>query len=124
MENVGTGSKAASSDTLRLLLAVKESAMKATHVAEVCQVIQVNEDTYVCRELNSFNEVLCIALNDLQINENDVVLVLFTDTDYRSNLNRLKANKQLQKIDDRILHTRDSGIIIGIVYKESNNDNA
>ena len=117
MINSGTGNNVTNDDFLQVLLALKQNTMKATNVAEVCQVTGVTENKYSCKILSSGFDIECVSLKDLSVLEDDLVVVLFIDTDFRANARRIMDGKESQKIEQEVLHTRDCGIIIGVLYR-------
>ena len=117
MINSGTGNKVTNDDFLQVLLALKENIMKATGVAEVCQAVNVSDGVYSCKTISSGTNVECYPLQGLEVNIDDVVVVLFTDTDFRANLKRIKNGKETQAVKEGTLHAKDCGIIIGILYR-------
>ena len=116
-----TGNSTYSSDFLRVLLALKDNVMRDTNVAEICQVTQVNDtNDYVCVPLSDDKTKLyCCKLQDLNVQQDDVVLVIFTNTDNRLNLKRLKNNLRVQNITNKTLHSSEYGIIIGLVFRKT-----
>ena len=112
-----SGNKNVSSDFLRVLLALKSNVMKDLNVAELAIVNQIKNDTYYCSLINSSNITLnCIKLKNLQVQENDIVLVIFTNTDFRQNLKRIKSNqKTIDNVTNENLHNKSYAIIVGII---------
>lgn len=103
-------------------LAIIEASKKSISVAEVCVVKQIQNDSYKCEFLNnSALNIDCIKLQDLEVLEGDIVLVLFTDTDFRSNLKRKLKNGTLLEVTESN-HSKNYGIIIGIIKGDRNND--
>ena len=90
--------------------------MKDLNVAEVGQVTEIKGDNYTITSLNNPSiKLKCLKLKNLQINLKDIVLVLFTNSDFRLNLNKIKNNQVTQKIEDENLHSKNFGIIIGSI---------
>ena len=116
-----TGNNTYSSDFLRVLLTLKDNVMRDTNVAEICRITQVNDtNDYVCVPLsNNQTKLYCCKLENLNVQENDVVLVVFTNTDNRLNLKRLENNLEVQNITNKTLHSSEYGIIIGIVLSNA-----
>ena len=124
MINSGTGNRVTNDDFLQVLLALKKNIMNNTGVAEVAQIVNVKEDFYSCKILSTGMTVPGYSLKGLNVNVNDIIVLIFTDTDFRSNLKRIKKGQPSQEITQEVLHTKDCGIIIGILYKEDEqNDN-
>ena len=104
-----TGNSTYSSDFLRVLLALKDNVMRDTNVAEICQVTQVNDtNDYVCVPLSDDKTKLyCCKIQNLNVQQDDVVLVIFTNTDNRLNLKRLENNLRVQNITNKTLHSSE-----------------
>ena len=111
------GNEVYSSDFLKVLMALKTNIKKDLKVAEVARVVQINGEAFNCQLLSDSSTVSCAKLQNLEISTSDIVLILFTDTDFRSNLKRAKMNNVTQNVESE-LHTKNYGVIIGIIYKE------
>ena len=98
-----------------VLLALKDNVFASLHVAEICQITQVNSDgSYVCKRVGSSILYNCFALKNLSLHVDDVVLVLFTDHNYAENLIRLDNGLDLiGESQSQLFHTVNNGIIIG-----------
>ena len=119
MANNGTGNQTFDSDFLKVLLALKQNVMKSLNSSDVCSIETVNPDSYSCKSLGSGDMIECYALKDLVLTEKDIVVIIYPDYDFRSNLRRIKNNKELQYVNQESRHTKDCGIIIGVLYKEA-----
>ena len=112
------GNEYVGGDILRVLLALKENVMHDLHVADICTVISKTETeqytTYMCKSIcNSAITVEALALANLEIENDDMVLIVFCDKDIRMNYKKLKANKQIQNIDVNQRHSLSFGVIVG-----------
>lgn len=118
-----SGNKVVSSDFLRVLLALKQNTMRDNNVAEVAQVTNVTSDTLTCTLLSNANTyVNCIKLQNLDIKKDDIVLIVFTNKDFRQNLNRIKNNQKPIDNQAETLHSLSYGIVVGLVYRKSPED--
>ena len=116
---ISSGNNTISSDFLRVLMALKKNTMKDNNVAEVAKISSISSGKITCTLLsNSKTFIYCEALKDLDVQVNDVVLIIFTNTDFRQNLNRIKNNQQPIDNSNEILHSLNYGIIVGIVYRK------
>lgn len=106
-----------SSDFLKVLLALKANINKDLKVADVAKVIQISNDSVNCQIITDNTNVSCIALQNIALSIGDTVLILYTDSDFRTNLKRIKENQATQTVSSE-LHTKNYGVIVGIVYKE------
>ena len=107
---------------LSLLNVLKENVMFNTNVAEV-MIVKNKDSKYVyCSDINNDKNIYpCYTLNTLDVNEGDCVLVLFTNTDFRLNLEKIKNNEPLQNGNKRCEHKKDYAIIIGILFSNTTN---
>lgn len=109
-----TGNETVNSNFLNVLLALKENIMKDLKVAEIGIVKEIKNDLCYCYLLNSKStELICIKLNNLSLSQNDIVLIVFTNTDFRTNLNRLKNNQETIDYTNGQKHSYNFGVIIG-----------
>ena len=107
------------SDFLQVLLALKDNTMKDIHANDIAIVTQVNGSNYICTLMSDENVVFsCVASMGLDVATNDVVLVSFCDTEFRSNLKRFKQGQTLQVNDSTTLHSRAFGVITNIIYRK------
>lgn len=109
-----TGNKTDTPDFLKVLLTLKKNIMRDLNVAEVCKVLEVNNNVYTVVSINNNNlRLKCTKLSSLNPKKDDLVLVVFTNTDYRLNLS--KTNKPFQNLQEETLHSLNYGIITGSV---------
>ena len=107
---------------LDVLLTLKNDILQNTNVAEVCKVTSINSE-YINVELINDNttKLICVSLQNLNLSVNDIVLVVFTNTDYRINLLKIKSQSTTQNITQSTnLHSKSYGIIVGIIYSAQN----
>lgn len=110
------GNEVNSKDFLEILFALKNNIMKDLNVCEVAQIESISNDIYKCKILSTDEVITAIPLQNLQIVQNDVVVILFSNTDFRTNLKRIQ-NDNVAITDDTLnLHNKSFGIIIGILY--------
>lgn len=115
-----SGGKYVSSDFLKVLLALKKNVMKDTNVADVCIVNKVDDSIYCAPVNNSNVTIVCDKLNNLNVSQNDIVVVLYMNSDFRQNLKRFKQNQPLMNVNSEQMHSLNYGVIIGIIYKKEN----
>lgn len=72
-----------------------------------------SKNKYVCRSITTGGTVECRAVSNFQIGQNDIVVVLFIDRDYRANIDKALANQNIQAHDSALLHDESFGIIVG-----------
>lgn len=110
------GNEVNSKDFLEILFALKNNIMKDLNVCEVAQIESISSGIYKCKILSTDEVITAIPLQNLQIAQNDVVVILFSNTDFRTNLKRIQ-NDNVAITDDTLnLHNKSFGIIIGILY--------
>lgn len=110
--NYGSGNNTTQYDIISILLMVKSNIMKDTHVSDVA-IVKSTGDKLLCELLVTGETIECYCLSNLTVHEDDVVLLIFTDNDFRQNLFRLRNNQALQYTEGKSLHSRSCGIIIG-----------
>lgn len=112
-QNELTGNQTDNPDFLKVLLTLKANIMKDLNVCEICKVIDISKDNYIVNPINNTKEKLyCKTVTDSTINKGDLVLVIFTNSDYRLNLKKIKAGEKPQEVDQTDLHSRNYGVII------------
>lgn len=108
-----TGNKTDNPDFLKVLLTLKANIMKDLNVCEICKVVDISKDSYVVNPINNTKEKLyCKTITNSTINKGDLVLVIFTNSDYRLNLKKIKAGEKPQEVAQTDLHSRNYGVII------------
>lgn len=109
---------------LSVLLTLKENIMFNLNVAEVMVVERIDEDKVICHDINNDTHTwTCFKLKGLEVNEDDLVVVIFTNTDFRTNLKKVQNDSQTQNGNPECLHSKDCGIIIGILYQKGGEEN-
>ena len=116
--NEYTGNKTSKHTLVDVALITKQSTMKDTNVAEICKVLDINDKGIKVSSINFEEQLYCIALQNLDVQINDIVLVVYTNTDYRINLSRIKAGQSLQTLNNNTLHSKNFGVIIGLIYRK------
>lgn len=112
-----TGNESPSSSFLDVCLALKTNVMKSMNCAEIMQVTEVNVDYARCSALYNTNIVVeAYYPINFEIEKNDIVLVIFTDHDFRSNLIRIKQGQSLQTTESTEVHQKQYGIITTLIY--------
>lgn len=110
------GNEVNSKDFLEILFALKNNIMKDLNVCEVAQIESISSGIYKCKILSTDEIITAVPLQNLQIAQNDVVVILFSNTDFRTNLKRIQNDNIGITNDTLNLHNKSFGIIIGILY--------
>ena len=110
------GNEVNSKDFLEILFALKNNIMKDLNVCEVAQIESISNEIYKCKILSTDEVITAIPLQNLTISQNDVVVILFSNTDFRTNLKRIQHDNDGITDDTLNLHNKSFGIIIGILY--------
>lgn len=110
------GNEVNSKDFLEILFALKNNIMKDLNVCEVAQIESISNGIYKCKILSTDEVITAIPLQNLEIAQNDVVVILFSNTDFRTNLKRIQNDNAAITDDTLNLHNKSFGIIIGILY--------
>lgn len=122
------------SDFLRVLMALKTNIMKDINVCDIAIVKSISDEGVYCTMLNnSQTTVLAKVMSPLktesneetnttdttdsttepQLQVNDIVVVLYTNTDFRQNLAKLSAGEATYDVDSTTRHSKSFGVIIG-----------
>ena len=110
------GNEVNSKDFLEILFALKNNIMKDLNVCEVAQIESISNGIYKCKILSTDEIITAVPLQNLQIAQNDVVVILFSNTDFRTNLKRIQQDNIGITNDTLNLHNKSFGIIMGILY--------
>lgn len=110
------GNEVNSKDFLEILFALKNNIMKDLNVCEVAQIESISNEIYKCKILSTDEIITAIPLQNLEIAQNDVVVILFSNTDFRTNLKRIQHDNIGITNDTLNLHNKSFGIIMGILY--------
>lgn len=114
-----TGNKNLNDGFLDVLMALKKNTMKNIRVAEIGIVEDVI--SLKCSLLNNPSLFIqCAKLTSLELNKGDVVLIIFTDTDFRSNLKRVNDNLKPLEVTE-VNHSINYGVVIGIIKENKEN---
>lgn len=106
------GNRNQTNNLLDLLLALKENIMRDTSVADFGKVTKVSEDgKYICDLINTNETVVCISFG-ISASVDDVVLILFTDTDFRVNLKSIQQGRESSEVNTVHRHSKNYGVII------------
>lgn len=109
-----TGNKSLENDLLQVFLVAEKKTMKDLNVAEVAIVNKIDNNKYRCTLINNSKTVLdCYCMDGVNVQEKDVVVVLFTNTDFRTNFKRLLSEAEVQNIESKEYHSKNFAIIIG-----------
>lgn len=105
--------KVFSGDFLKVLLALKESIMKDIHCSELAVIKEVYDNNCNCSLLsNPEIKINAYKTKGTICRVGDIVLVAFSDNDFRSNLVKNNNKSKLQVIDSPIKHQLDYGVIV------------
>lgn len=102
-------------------IALKNNVMRNTHVAELVIVKSIGSTIKCSLLTNPAQTIECIALSGLDVKVDDVMLTIFTLSDFRTNLTKLKRNQSISKIEKQTLHSINHGVLIGLVYRKETN---
>lgn len=115
-----SGNKVNSGDLVTLLETFKSHMMREINVSEVGKVEKIENNKYYCKLINN-NEItiICTKAKSVKVEKDDIVLIIFADTDFRNNLNKISNDQLTQNINSSILHAKNYGIIISSFSQES-----
>lgn len=103
-----------------VLLKLRKSTIQAINVAELGQVIDIistpAQTLYKCELLNnSAITIVCDKIREVDITIGIRVVILFTDTDFRNNMLKIRSGGKSQSVISTELHSSMYGIIIGTI---------
>lgn len=108
-----------SSSFTDLIDALRNNIMRNTNVADLVQVIQVNDGTYKVQSITNTEVIIdCISLSGLTFQVNDIALILFTKNDFKANLTKIKNGQTITTTSNKTMHSKAYGILIGLVYRK------
>lgn len=102
----------------KVLDALKSNIMKNTHNSSLGIVREISNDTAYVEfipiiDKNNRTNTLCYNMCPFKLAVNDLVVVIFTDHDFRKNLRQYKNDSTLtQLITQDVLHSIEYGVII------------
>lgn len=107
---------------LQVLMALKDNVSRDLNVCNVAIVTQVyNDGTAMCQEFTESISFQAYYLKGMEqeLQQGDIVVVLYADKDFRSNLKNFKKGSSVfsQNSEFETLHTKANGIIVGILYR-------
>lgn len=120
-----TGNEVVSSDFLKVLLTLKDNIMKSTNVCMIGKVERIDNEKYVVSNINNSKlKISCSKVKNLTVEKDNIVVVLFTDEDNRTNLSRISKDTKTQDSNTTTLHSLDYGIIVAIITGQTIDINA
>ena len=115
------GNKSENSSFLDVCYALKNNVFRTLNVADVCVVREINGDSLRCEYITDCNtSIACIKLQsvNIRIKVNDVVLVVFTNNDFRASLNAFKAGQANTDSKTTLYHEKAYGVVVGLIYRK------
>lgn len=114
------GNNTENSSFLDVCFALKNNVFRTLNVADVCVVREINEESLRCEYITDSNtSIECVKLQGLDIKVSDVVLVIFTNNDFRASLNAFKAGQSNTNSKTTSYHEKTYGIVVGLIYRKS-----
>lgn len=101
--------------------ALKGNIMRTINVAELVTITAVDHEKsiYRCSILSHPEQICeCTKLQSLDVQLNDVMLVVFTSSDFRTNLLKVKNEQTITDIGTKTLHSKNYGVLVGLVYRK------
>lgn len=113
------GNATENSSFLDVCFALKNNVFRTLNVADVCVVREINGDILRCEYITDCKtNIECIKLQGLDIKVSDVVLVIFTNNDFRASLNVFKASQTNTDSKTTLYHEKAYGIVVGLIYRK------
>lgn len=99
---------------LDVFMTAKQNTMRDIHCSEIGKIVEKKSDyEYIVTLINNDKQrLICFNFCGSQLNLNDIVLIVFTDTDNRTNLDRILKEINTQNLETIDLHSLEYGIII------------
>lgn len=122
------GLNGTSSDFLKVLLALEAKTMRDLHVASIAKVVDATTEPYTCQLIPTFKDekeknIFAYCLEGITLENNDWVLILFTDRNFIRNLKQARLNQNISNIESQSeLHSQTYGIIIGKIKHTTSDD--
>lgn len=109
-------------DLVAIFQSIETKILRDCYVATLAYVTKVENNQVICtpfpiREGSSQAHIYAWNMANLEITRGDTVLVLFTDRDFRNNINKVDEN-HINQTSDNYLHQKDFGIVILKQYKQ------
>lgn len=112
------GNETENSSFLDVCFALKNNVFRTLNVADVCVVREINNGSFRCEYITNSNVTIeCTKLEGLDIKAGDVVLVVFTNNDFRASLNAFKAKRNNTNFTTVSFHEKSYGVIVGLIYR-------
>lgn len=112
------GNETQDTSFLDVCFALKNNVFRTLNVADVCVVREINNESFRCEYItNSDTSIECIKFEGLDIKVSDVVLVVFTNNDFRASLNAFKAGQANTNATTQAFHEKSYGVIVGLIYR-------
>lgn len=67
---------------------------------------------YICKSITTGTNLTCHSAKEIKLQPNDLCVVIFTDVDFRNNLDKAKKGEELNVEKEGTLHDSSYGIII------------
>lgn len=115
------GNDTENSSFLDVCFALKNNVFRTLNVADVCVVREINGESFRCEYITDSNtNIECVKLSSITVKSNDVVLVVFTNNDFRASLNAYKANQANTNSTTTTTqyHEKAYGVIVGVIYSK------
>lgn len=117
MSNIGD--KIQTNDLGKVLTSLKNNIMYAINVADIYKVVESKDDTYICESIKDEMKIEAYCLDELEIADDDLVVVLYMNYDFRKILANLRgSDNTTDMLESTNLHDKSYGIIIGKMRKE------
>lgn len=115
-----TGNRVSDSAFMSLVQAIISNVHRNIHTADIVLVKEVDdtERRYKCTRFANLDMIIyCTNLQGLQVKKNDIMLCIFTDTDYRKDIKEIANRREPYQRESETLHSLSYGILVGLVYR-------
>lgn len=103
-----------------VLKTLKQNIFRTLYTAELAVVREIADEAYKCEMLtNRQVYISAIKFQDLDVQINDVVMIIFTGSDYRASLSAYKRGEADTSMSTSQFHQSKYGVIVGLIYHKT-----
>lgn len=114
------GNNTENTSFLDICEALKNNIFRTMSVADVCVVRELNSGIAKCAYITNSDTVIeAYTLFNADIQVNDVVLIVFTNNDFRTSLKAFKNNQANTNTITKKFHEKSYGVIVGLIYRKT-----
>lgn len=113
------GNETENTSFLDVCFALKNNVFRTLNVADVCVIREISGDLIRCEYITDNNtSIHCTKIANVDCRVDDVVLVVFTNHDFRPSLKAFKNNQVNTNFTSTAYHEKSYGVIVGVIYRK------